>query len=262
MEFVNLPMTPFKLVMNKYRNSLYQTIVNSKQKNDIDNLDIYLRSKPIISSDNKQLDPATLAQDTWLTSDMEIDYYEIKTDQNKRPRAVVTVHLVQRDEQDSETFKNNYKHLLISDLLKSGIPDCQLTDDLRTIDVLFSGRHYQFQVDDLKILDLFRFPSDNHIGRSDLATAHALELAEHMIYLPAISDGKPVLYKAQYKAASLLLEKWFDIFYKYTDLLNSLTKFIHEYEFSDTNTVKVLWNNLYEVDINSGIEQSLRLYLE
>lgn len=155
------------------------------------------------------------------------------------------IQFAKRTDHEKKTFINKIKTFYIRDLLNNGLPKVHIGD---TIDYFFQQKRYTFNVEDLTISDILRFPLKS--ANSQFANGYPmsqllfLEFAENGIYLPALCDGEYVLFHMQNKAAKELLIEYHKYLRRYLNELNNLIKFIHDYDF-DKKDFKTFWMNLY-----------------
>ena len=141
----------------------------------------------------------------------------------------------------------NFRKFLLSDLTREGNPwqVIQPSDELHEIKYRFSGKVYTFDLQDLKILDLARFPGADHLYREELSTPHTLELASQAFYIPGTCDGELVLFQAQHRAGSDLFRAYCDAVKRYVVCLGRIQNYILTTEFSGDYTPAHMWSDIY-----------------
>lgn len=171
----------------------------------------------------------------------------------------VPCEIVEKTPHTEETLNayiDKLKHTLCADLLQNGIPVKHIDTTIR---YSFQKKEYEFDVDVLAALDLFRFPASISTSIRDGST-HALNMAAHALRIPCKHNGRFHLFTAQHKSATDLLQKYFTYHTStYVEELNALTAFISEYVFDETHTIGVLWETLYGTENYYGQIERVKL---
>ena len=175
---------------------------------------------------------------------------EYKLQLNTDNRGVIGATLISRSAAERAELEGLFRYQLMHDILTHGIP-IHLFDP--QISISFRKKLYYFNIEDAMRLDLARFPSRNHQFRNDFLAAHQLSLAEQAHLVPARDDqGNSILFPAQNKAGTDLLDAVINGVKKYSVQLNRLLTLIQDTKFktisepSSTGYLpSQLWQQLY-----------------
>lgn len=146
------------------------------------------------------------------------------------------IDLTPRSDISRSKFLNKVRRFLIQDIIRNGIPG----HFSNIITYKFDNEIFEFNVHDLKCLELFRFPKIADQTRKDFVTHIAGNLSAQMCILPAMKNGEFVLFEAQYRSATDILQLYFDYHLKYADQQNLLIQFIMDFEFGENNNLSTL----------------------
>lgn len=158
--------------------------------------------------------------------------------------------LVPLNEEQRDKISKLFKYQIMHDLLVSGIPASGFK---KTITLNFRQKNYHFNIEDVAVLDLARFPSKDHQFRNDFLAVHSLELASRASLIPAVDDqGNPVLFSAQNRAGTDLLQAFIHGVQEYRTTLNHILTMIQNTHLaSDINKgtlPSTLWQSIYQTN--------------
>ena len=189
----------------------------------------------------------TLKPDTALFNRI----YLLTTNNTDTEEYDITVHT----EESRQKFISEYKRYLCEDILTNGIPIIHLSP---TISYTFQKKVYHFDVEVLKSLELARHPVQQQVVEVYNHT-YAKHLAEYPILLPALCNGEFVLFRAQHKSATQLLQKYFDYHMKYLTEQNTMLDFIANYPFTKDKDFTMLWSTLFDTSNYYGETTRVKL---
>lgn len=181
---------------------------------------------------------------------------------HKIPKIYTTI--INKNEISNADYIDFHYNILL-DLQQFGIPlvACDKEQKLDTVDLIFDRKHYYFNTEDLKILDLAKWPL-NKYRHDEIAIPHYSELCDKEIYIPCKFDNEWQLFKAQYRAAQDLLDLYIKKVKLYIDNMNRLALFLDEHAKSKPDnyqlSINAVVNSIYgTVDIKENIP---RIHLE
>lgn len=147
------------------------------------------------------------------------------------------IHYVAASVPDISGAKNidQIRYLICRDMLTRGIPRMHFGDQLIDINEInrpgleykFRGDVYQFELDVLDKLEVMNCPLKNVTDKSNgqFTVPHYINHATYYINLPCYCNNEhPTTFKAQHKAATDLLNMWFNLRKDYILMFNNLTE--------------------------------------
>lgn len=139
---------------------------------------------------------------------------------------------------NSLAIKNYY----CKDIIRRGLPSIHFDSRFK---LTFANAVYEFDINDLRHLDLLQYPVSGQENRTDKSTQHYLGIASKYAYIPCTKDGVPFLLKAQHKIGSMILDEYFKKKLELLDEINFVLEAINGYEFTNENTFDKFYNTIY-----------------
>lgn len=146
-----------------------------------------------------------------------------------KPNGTKVITLKKNEDAKVAQLVAEYKNYLIRYVHHNGIV---LENYTGTFTYAFRGTNYLFDIDDLKVFDLFGYPSEGNMCRQDYITPHILELCQIGIRVPCkdLDNGIYTIVELKHKFATDVFKRYCQERDKYVTNLNTITTFIHEFQ--------------------------------
>lgn len=145
----------------------------------------------------------------------------------------------------SEQLQKNgavLKDYYCKDIIRRGLPSIHFDT---TFSLTFANTEYQFDMNDLRHLDLLQYPTADQKNRTDFIVPQYLGIASKCVMIPCKRSGQPNLLRAQHKIGTMILEAYFNKKLELLDAVNSVLEAINNFEFTDQNSFTQFYETIY-----------------